>query len=223
MDQLGSLLDRPKLYYNIDGVGELGVAVLCLGWAVLSWGQVRTPESSLWNRGFTFPIYLILLTSVIHYGSKVIKKYITYPRTGRVQYRMNDIVWRPMMISFVASAVVSAGIAWSLRAHRDLSTLAPLAGLVLALSYARGFAQCARWKWAVVWLMAAASITIALLPADMIDAIADGSWLTAKIPARLIGTVWLTMTAYGLMLLVSGGISLWLYLRDTSAPSTEAE
>jgi hypothetical protein len=223
MDQVGSLLDRPKLYYNVDGVGELGIAVLLLGCAVLGWGQVRTSEHSFWNRGVTFPVYFLLLIAVIHFGSKAIKKYITYPRTGRVEYRMSDVVWRPMMISFVVSAVASAGIAWAVKSHRDLSTAVPLLGLILAATYANGFAKGPRWKWSVVWVMAAASIAIALLPAEAAGSFAEGSWLAAQIPPKLIGAVWLTETVYGLLLLVSGGISFCLYLRQTSAPPADAE
>jgi hypothetical protein len=42
MDQLGNLLDRPRLYYNIDGLGELGVGVMFLGTALLL-SLPRTP------------------------------------------------------------------------------------------------------------------------------------------------------------------------------------
>lgn len=223
MDDVANYVNRPMLYNNIDGVGELGVAVLCLGWAALGWGQVRSSEHSFWNHTYTFVVAFTLITGVIHFGSKAIKKYITYPRTGRVEYRTRDVVWRPMMISFAVSAVFSAAFALTFRSHWDLTGGVSLFGLLLAFSYARGFAKTARWKWLVVWAMAAASLAIALLPADVVGAIANGSWITRQVPAKLVGAVWLTMTVYGAMLLISGGVSFWLYLQQTKTLAANQE
>jgi hypothetical protein len=140
-----------------------------------------------------------------------------------VEYRTRDVIWRPMMISFAVGAVVSAAIALTLRSHWDLTAGVSLFGLLLAFSYARGFARSARWKWAVVWAMTAASLAVALLPSDVLGAIANGSWITRQVPARLVGAVWLIMTAFGAMLLISGGITFWLYLRQTKTLAANQE
>jgi len=86
MHQIPSLLERPKLYYNVDGVGELGIGFMCLGWSLLGWLQLHTPRTSVWHPMYTFPIYVAVMLSIIHYGSKAIKNRITYRRTGFVDY-----------------------------------------------------------------------------------------------------------------------------------------
>jgi hypothetical protein len=50
LDQAGSLLDRPRFYYIIDGMAELGGSVMCLGYALLLWLQIRSSANSVWHR-----------------------------------------------------------------------------------------------------------------------------------------------------------------------------
>src|ERR1035438_7893474 len=100
MDQVSGVLDRPKAYYNIDGVGELGIGFMCVCFALLGWMQVRSSEHSAWNRPYTLLVFMAVVCSIIHYGSKAIKKHITYPRTGFVQYSRRDTVWRPAVLCF---------------------------------------------------------------------------------------------------------------------------
>src|ERR1035437_4932599 len=109
MDQVESLLARPKLYNNIDGVGELSGGVMALSYAMLLWFQVHAPAGSAWHQMYTMFIYVGLMCAVIHYGSKAIKTHITYPRTGFVEYRKRDRV-RPMILGFCVSALVGAGL-----------------------------------------------------------------------------------------------------------------
>jgi hypothetical protein len=89
-----------------------------------------------------------------------------------------------------------------------------LFGLFLAATYAYGFARTVRWKWAVACAMAWGSLAIVFLPANLIAAQADPSWG---------GAFALSMMLYGTLLLVSGGISFWLYLRHTQAPAPDAQ
>ena len=221
MDQVGSLLDRPKGYYNIDGVGELGIGFMCVSYALLQWLQVHTPEGSVWNQMYTLFVYVGLICAVIHYGSKAIKQHITYPRTGFVEYRTRDTAWRPLIIALGFGVLASIGLLIVARSHWDVTTPASLVGLVFAAAYAHGIARTVRWKWAVVWVMAFGSLLIAVLPADLVGALASDSWVTRLFPARLVGAFLLSMMLYGTMLLISGGISFWLYLRHTQAPARE--
>ena len=217
MDQLESLLNRPKAYYNIDGVGELGTGFMCLGYALLQWMQVHAPQDSVWHSMWMFLIYVALMGSIIHYGSKAIKKHITYPRTGFVEYRKRDTHWRPMIFGFIVSAALSAGLVLGLRRHWHMTTPVSLIGLLFAATYAHGIARTVRWKWAVVWVVALGSVAIAVLPADVVGAVGGGTSATYR------GAFLLTMMLYGAVLLVSGGISFWLYLRHTEAPVQEAQ
>jgi hypothetical protein len=222
MDRIGSLLDRPKFYYNIDGVGELGIGFMCLGYALLQWMQVHSPERSAWNSMYTLFVYVGLMCSIIYYGSKAIKKHITHPRTGVVEYRRVDTVWRPLIIALIVSALASVGLFLAIRSHWDLMTPASLIGLLLAASYAHGFARTVRWKWVVAAAMALGSLVIAALPADLVAALAKHSWITKQFPPKMVGAFLLSFTLYGALLLISGGASFWLYLRHTQ-PAREAQ
>jgi len=223
MDRIENLLNRPKAYYNVDGVGELGIGFMCLSFALLGWLQVSSPEHSVWNGMIPFIIFIGLVTSIIHYGSKAIKNRITYPRTGFVEYRKRDTLWLPMILGFAVSAAVSAGVAIGIKKRWSLTTPASLVGLFFAATYAYGIARTVRWKWAVAGVMALGSIAIAMLPADAVGAVANHSWITRIAPARLYGAFWLNMALYGALTLISGGVSLCLYLRHTQAPAQESQ
>jgi hypothetical protein len=214
-------LDRPRAYNNIDGVGELGIGFMCLSYALIGWVQVHSAQDAVWNQMYMLFVYVVAVIGPIHYGSKAIKNYITYPRTGFVAYRKLDTIGRPLIIAFGCSTLASMGVIFAVRSHWDMTTPASLVGLVLAASYAHGFARTVFWKWAVVWLMTLGSLVIAFLPADLVGALANGSWVTHLFPAKLVGAFLLSMMLYGLMLLISGGISFWLYLRQTQGPAQE--
>ena len=205
MNHVESFLERPRLYYNIDGVGELGLGFFALSCSLLGWLQVLTPKDAIWHQMYVFVLYFAIVFLIVHYGSKAIKRHITYPRTGFVEYRAHDTRWHAMM--FGSACAVSVSLLIGLRWHPDLTTL--VFGLFFAVGYARGVARTARWKWIVVWAMAFSSLIIAILPGDLIGALASRFWLS--------------MTLYGAMLLISGGGTFWLYLRHTQPPAQEGQ
>jgi hypothetical protein len=208
MDQVDRMLDRPKLYYNIDGVGELGLGFGFLAFSLLGSMQVHAPKGSVWHSMYLFIIYLGLMYIIIKYGSKAIKKHITYPRTGFVEYRKHGTFWLPMAMTI--GALTTVGLSIALRRHWDLTTLVVLYGLLLAGGYAYRLAWTVRWKWLVASAMAFISLLIAVFPRIWIWL--DPTW---------IGALWLTFMLYGALLLISGGISFWLYLCHTQAPAQE--
>jgi hypothetical protein len=213
MDEIKSLLNRPKYYKNIDGTGELGFGFFCLSCALLQWMQVRSPAHSAWHSMWVFCIYFGSMLAILRYGTKAIKEHITYPRTGFVEYQKRGRVW-PMAGSAVLAPAFLGLIILALRRHWDLRMGASLVGLLCAASYAYGIARTVRWKWAVAWAMAIGSLLIAILPGDLIGALTGNSWLAVFLPSLMI---------YGPLLLISGGISFWLYLRRTEAPARDAQ
>ncbi len=217
MDQVGNLLDRPRLYYNIDGLGELGGGVICLGFGLLLWQLMRSPADSVWHQ---IPVLVFIgLALLIGYGTKAVKTRITYPRTGFVEYRRQ---WKTQAIAAALSALTTAGLAIGFRRHWDVSALAPLTGLAFAASYGYHFARATGWKWVIAGGMAAAMFVIAFLHADVLSALGS-EWPAHPDRARFLGTVLLSLMVYGILLLISGGISLWLYLRNTQAPALEGQ
>ena len=217
MDQVGSLLERPRFYYNIDGLGELGGSVMCLGYALLLWLLMRSPADSVWHR-ISFLVFAAL-GLLIHYGTKAVKTHITYPRTGFVEYRRR---WHTSAIAAVLGALATAGLAVAFRRRWDISMLAPLTGLLFAAAYGYNLARAVRWKCVIGGGMAAASFVIAFLPADVLGALGSESPAHPD-RAKLLGTILLSLMVYGTLLLVSGGISLWLYLCHTQAPAQEGQ
>jgi hypothetical protein len=226
MDQIESLLKRPMAYNNIDGVGELGMGFMTLGFALIQWIQMHTPGNSAWHRSAFF-IFMGVLAA-IHYGSKAIKEHITYPRTGFVEYRKPITVGRSRIpVSLLAagvSAALAVGLSFALRRHWDLSTLVSFIGLPFAASYAYGFARTAEWKWVVFGVLATGSFVIALLlPADLVAMLAKDSLLPGVISAKAAVDCWLTFVLYGVTFMISGAISFWLYLRVTNAPVEDTQ
>jgi hypothetical protein len=229
MDQIEKLMQRPKFYGNVDGVGELGVGFTFLGLGLLLWVQIGLPEDSVWNRMDVFFVCLGLLLLVSHYGIKAIKRRITYPRTGYAEVRTEYTIWSlvPGILGIIGIVLILTlpSPHWDLAHSRWKSTI-PNAGvgLVLTMCYAINFARPIRWKWVVAGLMAIGAVAIASLPADMVAALdrdsRDFPWSTTT--DRQMGVLLLTMLLDWALLLISGGISFVLYLRRTQ-PAAETE
>jgi hypothetical protein len=219
MDQIESILQRPKLYNNIDGVGELGLGLMLLGFALLSWLQARSPAGAIWHRMDVFVVWVGLMLLGIQYGSKAIKTHITYPRTGFVEYRRRDSTGTAA-IAFVVAALVAAGIGFAARLlHLRLTTPVADFGLAFAVAYAFGIARAVRWKWGVVGAIAVCSVAVAMLPEHMLGAVAGDASAVGGISGVTAGAWLLSILVYGAIMLVSGGISFVLYLRHTQPPA----
>ena len=151
--------------------------------------------------------------AILRYGTKAIKEHVTYPRTGFVEYRKRDRVW-PTVFAAVGAPAFLALVMLALRRHWDLTMGASLVGLLSAASYVYHFAREVRWKWAVASAMAIGSLLIAILPGDLVGSLTGHSWLAVCLPSFML---------WGPLLLISGGISFWLYLRHTEAPARDAQ
>jgi len=218
-NQIADLLDRPKEYYNVDGVGEMGIGFMTLGYALFGWLNSHAPDGSIWRQMYTLFIFVGVMVSIVHYGSKAIKNRITYPRTGFVDYRPRDKYWIPMGLGAGVSVVISVGVVMGMRRHWDLSMAGPLVGVLIAVAYIR-IATTVRWKWAIFGVVLAGSLAVALLPPDVVESFGG---LGKSIPAKLEGSFLLTFVLYGAALLISGCVSFWLYLRHTQPPAQEGE
>jgi hypothetical protein len=227
MDQVESLMKRPKAYYNIDGTGELGMGFMCLAFAQLIWLQLNTPKDSIWNQMYVLFIWVGLMVAIIHFGTRAIKNHITYPRTGFVAYRKQSRIWTAI-VAFVIGALASVGFVLATHSLRHIVMPIFFLGLFFAAGYAFGVARSGgvnalfRWKWVVVLAQVLGSLTIAVLPGDLTAALAYGPSVPAGFSASSAGAFLLWLMLYGTLLLISGAISLWLYLRHTQAPAKEA-
>ena len=230
MDRIERLLQRPKLYNNIDGLGELGLGLFGLGSGLLNCLQGRSPGDSVWE-GWKGMVWFWLMIGVIYYGTKAIKKHITYPRTGFVEYRRRKRTWLSALVLGGTTAVLAGLCArFAARSHWDidgshwgLTTPIALLALLFVPIYVWRIANVIRWKWVAAVAMSICSVGIAMLPAGVVGAVAGSRSAVATVPERSFGAAMLTSMLYGAILLLSGAISFVLYLRHTQPPARAAE
>ena len=212
--ELRDFMGRPKLYNNIDGTGEMGVGVMMLGFALVSYLQGVLPEG--W-RGKHDPAGLLLLfggmgavLGLIHWGSKAIKKHITWPRTGYVAYRRDGKAWwTTYAVPCVGGGVIATGFVFLMRQPHMMSLTRMVYLTVFVGSYAvfiYRFGKGCPWKWAVLLFLALGLFTIGLI-----------------VPGNIVELVRPVGLFLGLTFLASGGTTLYLYIRYTQPPAPEIE
>jgi len=234
---------RPKRYDNIDGTGEMFMGLMLLGFALLGWLQTILPTHSVWHTnaflGLLF-MYLVMgpILGLGFLGQKWVKRRFTWRRTGYVALglpgmggtspatteearKMKRLLqWGRVMILVefaVLAGVVGAGVAGLMAfemKHPDALNLA-VVGNVLYLGmwvglYAFWIWCMGRgngWKWGLLVIMAVGLAVIGGLgPVDHFVALAR------PVPV-LVGSIWM----------LSGAITLVLYLRHNPPPAQEAE
>lgn len=230
MDQLKSLLPRPKFYNNIDGMGELGRGIVSLGFAIILWLSIGMPVDSIWNRMDLSMACYILIFIAIDYGIKAIKKRITYPRTGFVEYRKPLPFWAALILIIGLGTLLNVGEKyldlWQGEIespHWGVTTPAALGGLLFAAFYAYGYARTVRWKRGVAGTMVIGVVAIAMLPADALGALARNLWGHGGLEYRCDAMLFLSLMLYGSLMLISGGVSFVLYMRHTQPAAETAE
>jgi len=71
-------------------------------------------------------------------------------------------------------------------------------------------------------MMLLGSLTIAILPPDLLEALYN-SELPPVLPLKLVVAIMLVFILCGVLLTISGGISFWFYLRHTQAPAQDSQ
>ena len=234
---------RAKRYDNIDGTGELFFGLMYLGFALLGWLQSLLPAHSIWKTNLLLNLLFMYLVLGPALGlgfltQRFVKRRYTWRRTGYVKLgapglsvgkgtaasdaktrRLRWQGWISISVTLgVIAAVIGAGLAGYyayLMKHPDALNLA-LAGYVFYLAvwplmYAfliwfmgRGH----RWKWGLLAVMALGLIVIGVRGSGHYN------YTEVSRPVILyVGSVWV----------LSGVITLVLYLRHNPPPAPEAE
>jgi hypothetical protein len=237
-DELQNTMERPKRYDNIDGTGEMFMGLMILSFALLCYLQTVLPEHSMWRNGFASLLFMYaVLIPALGLGfllQRVVKKRITWPRTG---YVARHSVWRLMFAPRPASVETSSGLpsrrgVWFAMFALALFSVVVGAGFVCLIVIAKrhpGATSLGRgiylgfwvpiyafwvfrlgskysWKWLSLLCMTLGLITIGL--------IVPGGIIELSRPVMLfVGLVWL----------ISGGATLVSYLRHTQPPMRERE
>jgi hypothetical protein len=207
---------RLKRYDNIDGTGEMFFGAMMLGFLLSTLLSHLIPPRSFWT-GFPgmllsmlLPVYAVL--GLTGWGVKIIKRRITYRRTGYVlPLRDKKAVALGLVYAFVLSASAAAALGLLLRfgtRHNSVSLprlLMLSVGVATYVFFTRVTTpeqQCKMWFAALMALVAVA---------------ASFSGWTMEIfnPA--------TMAAFGVIWIASGLITLRLFIRRTQPVVQEDE
>jgi hypothetical protein len=210
---LRNYLDRPRIYDNIDGTGEMFMGLMLLGFDLAGFWEAQLAENSpRWMHGLVLFGVLIPTIALAFWGRKIIKRRLTWPRTGyAVPPGLRDKPWRVMVVVSAIAAIGAASACLLVLGRRHESPT--VSRLVLLVSWVMVYAfwvwrmgKGLSWKWMVVVAMAFGLFVIALITPGNVDQLFQPA-------ALLVGLIWLA----------SGAATLVLYLHGTQQPDSRAE
>lgn len=141
---------RAARYVNIEGSAELGWGTALLCWSVAGYGTILLRPKSLWVHAILWLFFLggalapLLLP-------RLIKRFITWPRTGYVAYLHDAKFWTGIVISIVIAGVIGVMIPRLLRPEMQQAITEQLHRISpSAVPPAR---QAAQSKWGGVMLI----------------------------------------------------------------------
>jgi len=226
VDRIQELTARPSLYGNIDGSQEFSYGFFFLCFSI--WNQVQSHihESMLWWN-ITTDSLIVSIAAISYFGIKALKNRVTYRRTGFVEYRKQGK--KKLTVLLIAysllAAVIGAAICYLLfRGPWRPSSFLSVVALIFPAGYIR-LARPTQWKWAIFLLMIATALLTPALPTQLLSAVGGGASPLARmgIYARDIGAFWLASIINSTLIMISGGITFWLYICHTQAPGQESE
>jgi hypothetical protein len=206
MEPIQEYVNRPKRYFNIDGLGELSVGLIMLAFPVCDWLGMTTPKGSV--RALVLGLLpFVLWLFLIPRGAEAIRKRITYARTGYAQ--RPDRVYLKTLVLFALVAVLLLPLWGMMPPLRRLNPteVMGICGILLTAAYAYEFARAVRWKWIVVLVLACGTAAACILGWGFYK----WGWL-----GRLFAFV-------GITWIVSGSITFYQYLRHTQPAARTAE
>ena len=188
---------RPLRYVNIDGTSEMFFGCMYLGFALLGAFETPSLKQHPWPGVLGFLAILLSVLGLTWWATRLIKNRITYRRTGYVAYRSEK---KKHALSFAAGAASAAGfillLRWGLRHNAgsliQLGLLSAPAAILVLMSREH------RWKLGLAALIVLFSVGVVFW-----------GW---EYSSLFFGLVWL----------VSGLITLFLYIRRTR-PAEQAE
>jgi len=222
MQPIQALLSRPRVYNNIDGVGEISMGFMLLGFLLVFWMQIHSTLHSFWIRSYGFLPFILLMSLALHFGRKAFKQKFTYPRTGFVRYRASSI-WYILASAGVTAATVVFIV-------RNLPHLLETAGTVgffyslfMAACYGYGIARAVPWKWLVASAIFFSGTIVAFLPATVFQPLVASSPRADNFDVRLLVALFPYFLVWSPLFLLSGSISLMLYLHSSQALAPDGQ
>ena len=205
MDDFQKIERRTYRYWYEDGVSDIAAGSVFLLVGLVFLIQALAPAGRPAGiSAFGLPVVIIGGVLLARWAVAAVKRRVTYPRTGFVAYRKASGSRRWL------AGVIAAGMAllFTIFARREpvvLSWIPLLIGLIMGLGLI-SFAY--RFKLGRYYVLAACSLLAGLAAALLTQDETAGS-------ALYFGVL-------GLAMCLSGGLTLWDYLRRTQPPAEEA-
>jgi len=206
-DNIKRTIRRTRGYWYIDGLWEIGYGCLFTVMGALLYLQAAIPSDSKLADllGYAFLVIIIGLTVLINWAVRKAKEHLTYPRSGMLTYRRDKISARTWLLTalIVVLSILLGSVMVALFQVREpaMESIALLLGftgaaLMLFMAYPNNLKR--------FYLLAVYSILL--------------SFLLASAGITGMTLVGMYFSLLGIGLAVSGGITLWNYVHQTSPP-----
>lgn len=207
-NQIDDYVKRPFLYQHIDGLGELLIGFLWIVLPLLEFFNKTAASGSIWHRGITFYVCSAAITVAFLYGHTILKKHITFPRTGYVKYREARKRGRLIAGMVVVFALVLSidYVVERFASHSYETTTIAWTSAGWGLLYVILTRMNAAWRWVVL-------LALLVVPPAATMLFPVGRFWSGTFPFVL----------QGLIFAISGTIALTLYLRRNPVPEQVAE
>ena len=195
---------RAIQYFYADGSFEFGFGLLCLLLGVYFFVETHVQGWLLAVVDGSLVLVMIGGAWLINRLIKRLKERLTWPRTGYIKYRREEGPrrgWRVATGLVVGGLVGAIGAVLVTSLNIRLATMPVLTGFILGIVL--GFLGW-RARLPRFYLLAGLSAATGLAVSGMENAIALAA----------------CYLAIGLLLFVSGGVTLWVYLRSTRPPES---
>jgi len=135
--ELRALENRPRRYWNVDGIPELMMGLVWILWGgALLVGEAFPRGSAANVYWMVFPAVLVLSGVASNWAIKKLKERLTYPRTGYIEYREPARHVRLLTgLMVVVTAAALAALIVTGRAAGLEHTAAPAIGVILSLAF----------------------------------------------------------------------------------------
>ena len=202
---------RPDRIRNIDGSQEMACGILVVAsWVLVQLQLAIAPPNSprFWPALAGTSACTMAVIFVVVRGLKALRKRITFPRTGYVNYRRGGTTaFANGIILGSIAAVLGSGAILAARHQALFHLRGEEAGLLVfgPIVYASLTRLDAAWRWAVLVALIAAPLAIAEIP---------------------LGHFWLRtlpVAAQGIIISLSGAAALALYLQKNRLPEEPAQ
>lgn len=217
-DELQNYIKLSKKYDNIDGMGEMCMGLMLLGFALLGYLKASLPEHSVWRSGIPGLLFLyavlIPVLGLAQKANQIVKRRITWPRTGYVAYHRDRKAVGPIIAIVVVGSVVTSVFTYfayiMVSSHFNATSVGRVGYLTFLMAiYAFWIFHMGgkhSWKWLMLLVMALGLLVLAIC-------FPDGFTKLSQPVDLFVGLLWF----------ISGAATLFSYLRHTQSPIKEAE